>query len=304
LKPTYGRVSRSGLVAFGSTLDQVGTLSTTIEDAAVVLQAIAGHDCADATSSTSLPDDYRAACSGGVEGLRIGLPVEYFQGGLASEIQERVEEAARFLESHGAQVCEVSLPHTRYSVSTYYLLATAEASSNLARYDGVRYGKRLDSGHGLEAMYHETRGKHFGSEVLRRIMLGTYALSAGYHDAYYGKAQRARTLIRQDFVDCFNSGVDLLLTPTTPTTAFRLGEKVDDPLTMYLSDIYTATVNLAGLPAVSIPLSLSDNGLPIGGQLIAKDFDECALFRAAGVLQTGFPPLVPPPLSNATGDDS
>ena len=294
LKPTYGRVSRSGLVAFGSSLDQIGPLSREVADAARLLQVIAGADPRDSTSVDQPLADYAAACERGVDGMRIGMPPEYVDEGLDPEIASAVRSAARELERQGASVEQISLPHTRYSIPTYYLLATAEASSNLARYDAVRYGRRADGAGRLGEMYRESRGQGFGPEVKRRIMLGTYALSAGYYDQFYGTAQRARTLLRQDFLDVFAGGIELLLTPATPTTAFRLGEKTQDPLEMYLQDVYTATANLAGLPGICLPVGKSDAGLPIGCQLIAPPFAEEELFRAGAALERAFPVELPP----------
>ena len=294
LKPTYGRVSRYGLVAFGSSLDQIGPAARSVRGVARLLGVIAGVDPADATSACTKPGDYVGACGRGVKGMRVGMPGEYFGEGLDREIEEAVRRTAAHLEQEGATIEEISLPHTRYTIPTYYLIATAEASSNLARYDGVRYGMRAGPEGDVNQMYRATRGAGFGPEVKRRIMLGTYALSAGYYDAFYGKAQRVRTLLRRDFTDVFDSGVDLLLTPTTPTPAFRLGEKVDDPLAMYLSDTYTATANLAGLPAMSLPVGLTVSGLPIGAQLIGPMFEEERLFRAGAVIETLFGSQTPP----------
>ncbi len=289
LKPTYGRVSRRGLVAFGSSLDQIGPIGRRVEDVALVSQVLEGSDPRDATSA---PDARSPApleaCRLGVGGLRVGLPQEYFGEGLDPEIRETIERAGTKLESEGAVVETVSLPHAPYTIPTYYLIATAEASSNLARYDGIRYGTRSARGTDLAAMLASTRGEGFGIEVKRRIMLGTFALSAGYHEAFYGKAQRVRTLIRRDFLETFGRGFDLLLSPTTPTTAFRLGEKLGDPLAMYLSDIYTVTANLAGIPALSVPVGLSRDGLPIGAQLLAPPMHESTLLRAGAVLQELF----------------
>ncbi len=294
LKPTYGRVSRSGLVAFGSSLDQIGPITATVADAARALAAMAGPDLLDSTSSPAPVDDYIGSLDGGVKGMRIGLPREYFGEGIDSEIAGAVRHAAERLEGEGARVEEVSLPHTRYAIPTYYLIATAEASSNLARYDGVRFGMRLDPRGRLGEMYRATRGAGFGAEVKRRILLGTYALSAGYRDAFYGKAQRVRALLRRDFEIVFDSGVDVLLCPTTPTTAFRVGAKIDDPLAMYLSDICTATPSLAGVPAISVPIGLSSSHLPIAAQLIGGDFSEALLLRTAAVLERLFGRLIPP----------
>ncbi len=283
LKPTYGRVSRYGVVAFASSLDQVGPLAHSARDVAHVLSGIAAHDPLDSTSVDREALDYAACLDGDVKGLRIGLPREYFTGGIDGEVAKAVQAAARHFESLGASVDEVSLPHTEYAIATYYLIATAEASSNLARYDGTRYGLRRDEGHGLLTMYRETRECGFGPEVKRRIMLGTHALSAGYYDAYYLKAQKVRTLIRRDFEEAF-ARHDLILAPVTPTVAFRLGEKSADPLQMYLNDIFTISVNLAGLPSLALPCG-SSGGLPIGFQLIGKPFDESTVLRAGDAYQ-------------------
>lgn len=284
LKPTYGRVSRYGLIAYASSLDQIGPMTRTVPDAAILLEAIAGWDRADATSSTAEVPKYYAQLAPLVQDLRIGLPREFFGAGLQAEIREAIDACVRLLEKNGASVREVSLPHSAYAVPTYYMIATAEASSNLARFDGVRYGLRVGEEGGLQAMYSLTRSRGFGAEVKRRIMLGTYALSAGYYDAYYLKALKVRTLIRRDFEQAYER-VDLLLTPTTPTTAFRLGEKVDDPLQMYLSDVYTISANLAGLPAISLRCGFDAGGLPIGLQLIGRDFDEQTLLNVAYLIE-------------------
>lgn len=296
LKPTYGRVSRYGLIAFGSSLDQIGPLSQTVEDAAQVLAVMAGRDPNDATSSNAPVDDYVGATAGDIKGLRVGVPAEYFGEGLDSEVRSSIESAIDKLRELGAVVVNVSLPHTQYAVPVYYLIATAEASANLARYDGVRYGFRAEEATTLKKMYSRTRDEGFGAEVKRRIMLGTYALSAGYYDAYYGKAQKVRSLIRQDFRDAF-AHCDVIATPVSPTAAFRLGEKTDDPLEMYLSDIYTITLNLAGVPGVSVPCGLTSSRMPIGIQLIARHFEEATLLRAAANLEralgfTSTPPLL------------
>ncbi|BCR03667.1 glutamyl-tRNA(Gln) amidotransferase subunit A [Desulfuromonas versatilis] len=279
LKPTYGRVSRYGVIAYASSLDQVGPLARDVEDCALLLQAVAGYDPADSTSVDTPVPDYLASLRDGVRGLKIGLPKEYFIEGLDPEVKQALESAIAAYRELGAEIVEVSLPHTDYAVACYYLIATAEASSNLARYDGVRYGVRSDEAQGLIDMYMKTRAAGFGDEVKRRIMLGTYALSSGYYDAYYLKAQKVRTLIRQDFLDAF-AKVDVILTPVAPTAAFKLGEKVNDPLQMYLSDIFTIPVNLAGTCAMSLPCGLTDAGLPIGLQLIGKPFDEATILRA------------------------
>jgi len=284
LKPTYGRVSRYGLIAFGSSLDQIGPFANSVEDVARILSVIAGRDLNDSTSSEVAVDDYVSALAGEVRGLRVGVPREYYGTGLDAEVNEKIETAIKKLEGLGAEIIDISLPHTEYAVPVYYLIATAEASSNLARYDGVRFGFRAEEAATLKAMYSRTREQGFGAEVKRRIMLGTYALSAGYYDQYYGKAQKVRTLIERDFRDAF-ARCDVIATPTSPTPAFKLGEKTDDPLEMYLSDIYTITANLAGVPGLSLPCGLSSSGLPIGIQLIGKQFDEARLLRAAHNLE-------------------
>jgi aspartyl-tRNA(Asn)/glutamyl-tRNA(Gln) amidotransferase subunit A len=279
LKPTYGRVSRYGVIAYASSLDQVGPLTRDVEDCAILLGAVAGHDPADSTSVDIPVPDYLTTLGAGVKGLKIGLPREYFIEGLDPDVKAAVEQAIETYRGLGAEIVEVTLPHTDYAVACYYLIATAEASSNLARYDGVRYGLRVDEGQGLIDMYMKSRAAGFGAEVKRRIMLGTYALSSGYYDAYYLKAQKVRTLIRQDFLDAF-AKVDVILTPVAPTPAFRLGEKVDDPLQMYLSDTFTIPVNLAGTCALSLPCGFSGSGLPIGLQLVARPFGEETILRA------------------------
>jgi aspartyl-tRNA(Asn)/glutamyl-tRNA(Gln) amidotransferase subunit A len=279
LKPTYGRVSRYGLVAYGSSLDQIGPFANTAADAARVLQAIAGRDPHDATSANVDVPDYLAALNGDVKGLRIGVPPECFGAGLDAEVKAQVEAAIARLQAQGAQVVEVSLPHTQYAIAVYYLIATAEAASNLSRYDGVRYGYRAENARSLSEMYRKTRDEGFGAEVKRRIMLGTFALSSGYYDAYYEKAQRVRAMLVADFEKAFET-CDVIVTPTAPTPAFKIGEKSDDPLAMYLGDIYTVTINLAGLPAISVPAGASSAGLPVGVQLIGKPFDEATLLKA------------------------
>ncbi|HEX5734347.1 MAG TPA: Asp-tRNA(Asn)/Glu-tRNA(Gln) amidotransferase subunit GatA [Blastocatellia bacterium] len=284
LKPTYGRVSRYGLIAFGSSLDQIGPLARSVRDAARLLGVIAGRDERDSTSSNVEVDDYTQALNQDVRGLRVGVPREYYGQGLDPEVRASIERAIDHFKDMGAEIVDVSLPGTEYAVPVYYLIATAEASSNLARYDGVRYGFRAEDARTLKEMYSRTRDQGFGAEVKRRIMLGTYALSAGYYDAYYGKAQKVRAIIERDFRAAFAS-CDILATPTAPTPAFRLGEKADDPLEMYLSDIYTITANLAGVPGVSLPCGLSSAGLPIGIQLISRHFDEALLLRAAHNLE-------------------
>ena len=283
MKPTYGRVSRYGLIAFASSLDQIGPFARDAEDAALILQVIAGADPMDSTAVDVPVPEYRAALAQGIEGLRIGVPAEYFIDGMDPEVERAVREALATLEKLGARTEPVSLPHTEYGLAAYYVIAPAEASSNLARYDGVKYGLRISGARDLIDMYSKTRAAGFGTEVKRRVMLGTYALSAGYYDAYYGQAQKVRTLVRRDFEQAFER-VDLLVAPTTPGVAFKMGEK-EDPLQMYLNDIFTIPVNLAGLPGVSIPGGFTQRGLPIGLQLIARAFDEATLLRAAHAYQ-------------------
>ena len=283
LKPTYGRVSRYGLVAFGSSLDQIGPFANSVADAARVLGVIAGHDALDSTSSEAPVPDYADGLDAGVAGLRVGVPAEFFGEGLSAGTRERVEAAVEALRAGGAEVVDVSLPHMKYSTAVYYIVATAEASSNLARFDGVRYGFRAEQAEALRDMYMRTRDLGFGAEVKRRIMLGTYVLSSGYYDAYYDKALRVRTLIERDFAAAFEQ-CDVIATPASPTVAFELGAKTDDPLEMYLSDIYTITANLAGVPGVSVPCGLSD-GLPVGLQLLARHFGEAAMLRAARAVE-------------------
>jgi aspartyl-tRNA(Asn)/glutamyl-tRNA(Gln) amidotransferase subunit A len=272
------------LVSYASSLDQVGALGRTVEDCALLLNAICGHDPLDSTSAEVPTPDFRRAFKKGLAGLRIGLPKEYFVEGLDPLIQAKITDAVNLLAKQGARIVEVSLPHTRYAISTYYLIATAEASSNLARYDGVKYGFRTgEEVPDMVKMVEETRSEGFGKEVKRRIMLGTFVLSAGYYDAYYGQAQKVRTLVRRDFEQAF-ARVDLIVAPTTPGVAFKMGEK-EDPLQMYLNDIFTIPVNLAGLPGVSIPGGFTQTGLPIGLQLIGRAFDEATLLRAAHAYQ-------------------
>jgi aspartyl-tRNA(Asn)/glutamyl-tRNA(Gln) amidotransferase subunit A len=279
LKPTYGRVSRYGLIAFASSLDQVGVLTKDVTDATILLDAIAGHDPCDSTAVEMPVPDYGTALSGDVRGVRVGVPREYFIDGLQTEVETAVRAAVDTLAALGAEVREVSLPHTNYALPVYYLIAPAEASANLARYDGVRYGLRADS-ESLNGMYRTTRGQGFGPEVKRRIMLGTYALSAGYYDAYYLKAQKARTLIKADFDAAFDA-VDVILGPTSPTTAFRIGDKVKDPLQMYLSDVFTLSMNLAGICGLSLPCGFDEQGLPIGLQVTGSAFGEEQVLRVA-----------------------
>ena len=284
LKPTYGRVSRYGLVAFASSLDQVGMFGGTVADATELLQVVAGHDPRDSTSVDRPVPNFSEGRDAGAEGLVVGVPVEYFGDALSPGVKERCQAGLALLTANGAQIREVSLPHTAYALSAYYVIATAEASSNLARFDGVRYGLRDSEGEDLGEMYERTRTAGFGQEVKRRILLGTFALTAGYHDQYYGRAQSVRGLVSGDFETVFGGGVDVLFTPTSPTVAFPLGERAQDPLQMYLADVFTVTANLAGLPAISVPLGSSD-GLPVGGQLIAPQWGETTLFRAAFALE-------------------
>ncbi len=279
LKPSYGRVSRYGLIAFGSSLDCAGPLARTVADAAEVLQVIAGHDPLDATSPDVAVPDYRAHLTGDIRGLRVGVPKEYFLPGMSHEVEAAVRAAIEHLQRLGAQIMPVSLPHTEYSLAAYYLIAPAEASANLARYDGIRFGPRLDQGE-MWPTYTATRGQGFGPEVKRRIMLGTYALSAGYYDAYYGKAQQVRTLIKRDFDEAF-AQVDVIAAPTTPKTAFRFGEHSTDPLEMYLEDVFTLPASLAGVCGISVPCGFDSAGLPIGLQLIGPAFGEEVILRAA-----------------------
>jgi aspartyl-tRNA(Asn)/glutamyl-tRNA(Gln) amidotransferase subunit A len=280
IKPTYGRVSRYGVVAYASSLDQVGPMARTVSGCAHLLAVIAGHDAHDSTSVDRPVPNYAAQLDGHIKGLRVGIPREYFVEGMQPEVERAVRAAVRVMETLGARVSDVSLPHTEYAIPTYYLIATAEASSNLARYDGIKYGLREAEADGLLAMYQRTRAAGFGTEVKRRIMLGTYALSAGYYDAYYLKAQKVRTLIRRDFEQVF-AAHDVIVTPTAPTTAFRVGEKTSDPLQMYLSDIFTISVNLAGLPGLSLPCGFDNAGLPIGLQIVGRPFEEERVFQAA-----------------------
>ena len=280
LMPTYGRVSRYGLIAFASSLDRIGPLTKTVKDAAIVLRTIAGRDPMDSTSAEVPVPDYVAELEKPVRGLKLGVAREYFEEGLDSEVRSSVEAAIQKLAESGCEIVPVSLSHTEYAIPTYYILATAEASSNLARFDGVRYGYRAHDAHTLSEMYRRTRDQGFGTEVKRRIMLGTYALSAGYYDAYYLKAQKVRTLLARDFEEAFKK-VDAIVTPTSPTAAFKLGEKVDDPLSMYLADIFTVTADLAGIPGISIPCGLTKDNLPIGLQILGKHFDEATILRVA-----------------------
>jgi aspartyl-tRNA(Asn)/glutamyl-tRNA(Gln) amidotransferase subunit A len=288
LKPTYGRVSRYGLVAFGSSLDQIGVFARDAGDAASVLQVIAGRDPHDATTADVPVPDYSAELNQDVRGLRIGVSRALLGEGLDPEVRSAIDKSIAAYRELGAEIVDVDLPHAKYAIAVYYIIATAEASSNLARYDGVRYGFRAENAPALREMYRKTRDEGFGPEVKRRIMLGTYVLSHGYYDAYYLKAQKVRTLLRQDFAKAFEK-CDAVLTPTTPTPAFMFGEKADDPLEMYLSDIYTVTANLAGVPGISVPCGLSSEGLPIGLQLLGPNWSEARLFRLAHAYQTRHP---------------
>jgi len=284
LKPTYGRVSRYGLLAYASSLDQLGPMTRDVRDCAILLAAISGHDRRDSTSVRQPVPDYEAALSRGVKGMRIGMPKEYFSAGLDPEVEKTVRDACKRLEEAGAELVEVSLPHTDYAVAAYYIIAPAEASSNLSRYDGVRFGHRTHDAEELREMFCRSRSEGFGPEVKRRIMIGAYALSAGYYDAYYKKALQVRTLVAADFTRAFKQ-CDLLISPVAPTPAWKLGEKMDDPLAMYLSDILTIPANLAGVPGVSIPAGLSSAGLPVGVQLQAPHFKEEDLLACAMVLE-------------------
>jgi aspartyl-tRNA(Asn)/glutamyl-tRNA(Gln) amidotransferase subunit A len=285
IKPTYGRCSRWGIVAFASSLDQAGPIGKTVRDCAILLRSMAGHDCKDTTSADMPVPDFETAVSRGVKGLKIGLPKEYRLEGMSPEIERLWADGAEWLRSAGAEIVEVSLPHTRYALPAYYIVAPAEASSNLARYDGVRYGLRLP-GRDITDLYERTRAAGFGREVRRRIMIGTYVLSAGYYDAFYVRAQKIRTLIKRDFDEVYASGVDAILTPATPSAAFAIGEKgSDDPVEMYLNDIFTVTVNMAGLPGIAVPAGLDAQGLPLGLQLIGRPFDEETLFAAGQVIE-------------------
>jgi len=295
LKPTYGRVSRYGLIAYASSLDQIGTLTLNAEDAACMMPFIAGHDSKDSTSANIPTPNYLSELSGNIKGKKIGVPKEYFIDGIDKEVENSVRKSINKFSELGAEIIEISLPNTEYAIATYYIVATAEASSNLARYDGIHYGKRATDIKNLSDVYTKTRGEFFGEEVKRRIMLGTYVLSSGYYDAYYLKGLKVRTLIKQDFEKAFEK-VDAIITPTCPTPAFKIGEKSATPLQMYLSDIFTVSVNLAGLPAISLPCGFSENNLPIGLQLIAKPFDEATLLNFGHAYQqaTDFHKKQPP----------
>jgi len=285
IKPTYGRCSRWGIIAYASSLDQAGPFARTVRDCAILLRSMAGFDPKDTTSVDTPVPDYEAALARSVEGMKIGIPREYRVDGMSDEIEALWRRGADWLEAAGAEMVEVSLPHTKYALAAYYIVAPAEASSNLARYDGVRYGLRAP-GRDIIDMYEQTRAAGFGAEVRRRIMIGTYVLSAGYYDAYYLQAQKVRSLIKRDFEDCFNAGIDAILTPTTPCAAFAVGEKGGgDPIEMYLNDVFTVTVNMAGLPGISIPGGLDARGLPLGLQLIGRPFGEETLFALGEVIE-------------------
>ena len=292
IKPTYGRCSRWGIVAFASSLDQAGPIARTVQDAAILLKVMASHDPKDTTSVDAPVPDYEAAVNLGVQGLTIGIPTEYRVPGMAAEIDALWAQGVKWLEAAGAKIKQVSLPYTKYALPSYYIVAPAEASSNLARYDGVRYGLR-EPGKDVISLYENTRSAGFGAEVKRRILIGTYVLSAGYYDAYYLKAQKVRSLIKRDFDTAFQE-VDVILTPTTPSPAFALGEKSGDPVEMYLNDIFTVTVNMAGLPGMSVPAGLSSEGTPLGLQLIGRPFDEETLFRTARAIEEAAGPLAKP----------
>ena len=283
MKPTYGRCSRWGIVAFASSLDQAGPMTRSVRDAAVMLGVMSGHDPKDSTSAPVDVADFEAALTGDIRGLRVGIPKEYRLDGMSAEIDGLWQKGVRWLESAGAKTVEISLPHTQYALATYYIIAPAEASSNLARYDGVRFGLRVP-GETLDEMYQNTRGEGFGAEVRRRVLIGTYVLSAGYYDAYYLKAQKVRALIARDFSQAFED-VDVILTPTAPSDAFAIGEKMGDPITMYLNDVFTVPTSLAGLPGISVPAGLSDRGLPLGLQVIGRPFDEETMLRSAAILE-------------------
>ncbi len=284
LKPTYGRCSRWGIVAFASSLDQAGPFARTVRDTAILLGSMAGHDARDATSVDRPVPDYQAAVGKSVKGMTIGIPKEYRVEGMSQDVETLWEQGVDWLKAAGASIVEISLPHTKYALPAYYVVAPAEASSNLARYDGVRYGLRAD-GRTITELYERTRAEGFGKEVRRRIMIGTYVLSAGYYDAYYLRAQKVRTLIKKDFEECFARGVDAILTPATPSPAFGFGEKGADPVEMYLNDVFTVTVNMAGLPGLAVPGGLSADGLPLGLQLIGRPFDEETLFSLGEVIE-------------------
>jgi aspartyl-tRNA(Asn)/glutamyl-tRNA(Gln) amidotransferase subunit A len=295
IKPTYGRCSRWGIVAFASSLDQAGPFARTVRDAALMLKSMAGHDPKDTTSADRPVPDYAAAIGKSIKGMKIGIPKEYRVDGMSPEIEKLWQQGITWLTKSGAEMVELSLPHTKYALPAYYIVAPAEASSNLARYDGVRYGLRVQ-GRDIIGMYEKTRAEGFGKEVRRRIMIGTYVLSAGYYDAYYLRAQKVRTLIKKDFEDAFAKGVHAMLTPATPSAAFGIGEKGGaDPIEMYLNDVFTVTVNMAGLPGISVPAGLDGQGLPLGLQLIGRPFDEETLFTLAGVIEEAAGRFTPEP---------
>ena len=288
IKPTYGRCSRWGIVAFASSLDQAGPMTKSVRDAAIMLTAMCGHDPKDSTSADLAVPDFEAAMTGDMRGKKIGIPREYRMDGMPDEIEALWQDGIAMMKEAGAQIVDISLPHTKYALPAYYVIAPAEASSNLARYDGVRYGHRatLEQGDGITEMYEKTRAEGFGAEVQRRVMIGTYVLSAGFYDAYYNRARRVRTLIKKDFDDVFADGIDSILTPATPSAAFGLGEMVDaDPIAMYLNDVFTVTVNLAGLPGISVPTGLNRQGLPLGLQLIGRPWEEADLLSSAYALE-------------------
>jgi aspartyl-tRNA(Asn)/glutamyl-tRNA(Gln) amidotransferase subunit A len=285
IKPTYGRCSRYGMVAFASSLDQAGTITRTVRDGAIMLESISGFDAKDSTSVDIEVPNFEAALTGDIRGLKIGIPKEYYLDGMSSELEALWQQGIEWMKAAGAEIVDISLPHTKYALPTYYIVAPAEASSNLARYDGVRYGLRdVPEGGGLDDMYYTTRGEGFGDEVKRRIMIGTYVLSAGYYDAYYIKAQKVRQLIANDFAEAYKQ-VDVILTPTAPSAAFAFGEKSDDPLAMYLNDVFTVPASLAGLPGSSVPAGLDQNGLPLGLQVLGKAWDEATVLKVSGVIE-------------------
>ncbi|MCV6591773.1 MAG: Asp-tRNA(Asn)/Glu-tRNA(Gln) amidotransferase subunit GatA [Silicimonas sp.] len=288
IKPTYGRVSRWGIIAFASSLDQAGPMTKSVRDAAIMLEAMCGHDPKDSTSADLAVPDFEAMLTGDIKGKVIGIPKEYHMEGMPEDIENLWAEGRAMLQDAGAELRDITLPHTKYALPAYYVVAPAEASSNLARYDGVRYGHRakLAQGDGITEMYEKTRAEGFGDEVKRRVMVGTYVLSAGFYDAYYNRARRVRALIKKDFEDVFNAGVDAILTPATPSAAFPLGTKFDDPVQMYLNDVFTVTVNLAGLPGIAVPAGLDSDGLPLGLQLIGKPWEEGELLNVAQALES------------------
>lgn len=294
IKPTYGRCSRWGIVAFASSLDQAGPIARTVKDAAILMRSMAGHDPKDTTSVDVPVPDYEAAVGGSLKGKRIGIPKEYRLDGISAEIEGLWQQGIAWLKDAGAEIVEITLPHTKYALAAYYIVAPAEASSNLARYDGVRYGLRVP-GKDIAGMYEQTRAAGFGNEVRRRIMIGTYVLSAGYYDAYYVRAQKIRTLIKRDFETVFHDGIDAILTPATPSAAFGLGEKGSaDPIEMYLNDVFTVTVNMAGLPGIAVPAGLSAQGLPLGLQVIGRPFDEETLFTVGAAIEAAAPKVALP----------